>query len=115
MTLDVLVVDDNNKICELIAEFLTGENYEVLCTNTGAEALELLAARSIDVAVIDLLLSDGVSGERVIGRATAAGIPVITMSGALASDPRGRDLKHPHLRKPFQMAQLRAAIDSILR
>jgi DNA-binding response OmpR family regulator len=110
----VLIVDDNRKICEVLENFLRGEDFEVLCADTGAGALDILASARVDIAVIDLLLPGDVSGQRVIERATDAGIPVITMSGALASDSRGRDLMPPHLRKPFKMRELRYTIDTVL-
>ena len=115
MAKTVFIVDDNKRICELLDDFLRGENYAVLCANGGSEALDILGSRQVDVAVIDLLLAGDVSGDRVIERAIAAGIPVITMSGALASDHRGRDLTRPHLRKPFKMRELQYAIDAFLK
>jgi DNA-binding response OmpR family regulator len=115
MVRTVLVVDDNKKICDLLDEFLRGEEFEVLCANTGSDALSILRSPKVDVAVVDLLLPGDVSSEQVIERATVVGVPVIIMSGALTSDTRGRDLTHPRLAKPFKMMQLQSAIESILK
>jgi CheY-like chemotaxis protein len=115
MARTVLVVDDNKGICKVLSEFLKGENFEVLCANTGSEALPILESTAIDIAVIDLLIPGDVSSERVIDRANAAGVPIITMSGVLASDSRGRDLTRPHLAKPFKMMQLQYAIERVLQ
>ena len=114
MARTVLIVDDNKKICEVLENFLSGEDFEVLCAVTGADALDIFASARVDIAVIDLLIPGDVSGQRVIERATEAGIPVITMSGALASDSHGRDLMRPHLRKPFKMRELQDTIEPTL-
>ena len=114
MARTVLVVDDNIRICELLTEFLANQDYAVLCANEGAEALAMLDGQTPDLAVIDLLLDGNVSGDDVIDRAIELRVPVVTMSGALASDRRGRDLRTKHLQKPFKMAALQSAIDSLL-
>ena len=37
------------------------------------------------------------------------------MSGALASDTSGRDLRHPHIAKPFRLANLLSAIETVMQ
>jgi DNA-binding response OmpR family regulator len=110
----VLVVDDNLPICEYLQEVLTSAEYNVLCAQDGAEALAVLDAQDVDLAVIDLLLPGSISGDDVVVRALGNGVKVITMSGALTSDTRGRDLSHHHLQKPFRGPALLAAIERVL-
>ena len=52
----VLVVDDNADLCTLIEDFLQTKNFDVVCARDGTEAFDVLDRRSIDLAVIDLLL-----------------------------------------------------------
>lgn len=111
---EILIVDDNQGICEVVSEFLVERGFNVECANNGAEAIRLLAERSFDIAVVDLLLGGKVTSEEVIIRANYLHIPVVTMSGALASDPQGRDLKTVHLPKPFRTAQLLSIIERLL-
>jgi DNA-binding response OmpR family regulator len=110
----VLVVDDNSDLCDLIQEFLQSKSFEVVCARDGTEAVEQLGKRPIDLAVIDLLLPGAVSSEEVAARAVQRQVKVLTISGALASDTSGRDLRHPHLAKPFRMASLLSAIEAAL-
>ena len=110
----VLVVDDRAEICELVQEMLTSHSFEVHCAKDGTEALGVLDTKRIDLAIIDLLLPGPLSGDDVAAHATGRGVKVITMSGALASDSRGRDLRHPHVRKPFRLADLLAAVNTAL-
>ena len=86
-----------------------------MCARDGTEAFDALDRRSIDVAVIDLLLPGPLSGDEVATHAVQRGVKVLTMSGALASDTTGRDLRHPHLAKPFRLANLLSAIETVLR
>lgn len=111
----LLIVDDDRRICEVVTEFLADQEFEVLCAYDGSEALALLDAHGVDVAVIDLLLPGSVSGDVVARRASERGVKVITMSGALRSDRQGRDLNSPHLQKPFKVMELRSQIDRALR
>jgi two-component system OmpR family response regulator len=111
----VLVVDDNLDLCTLIQDFLQTKSFEVICARDGTEALGLLDSRDVDLAVVDLLLPGPISGDEVAARAVQRRAKVLTISGALASDSRGRDLRHPHLAKPFRMASLLSAIENIFR
>jgi CheY-like chemotaxis protein len=110
----VLVVDDNADLCTLIEDFLQSNGFEVVCARDGTEALDILDRRAVDLAVIDLLLPGPLSGDEVTARAVQRQVKVLTMSGALASDTSGRDLRHPHLAKPFRLPALLSAIETAL-
>jgi DNA-binding NtrC family response regulator len=107
----VLVVDDNRQICELLDEFLKSNDFDVLCAHDGTEALSLIDAHRVDLAIVDLLLPGPCSGDEVAAHASERNAKVITISGTLASDTRGRDLQHCHLQKPFRMHALATAIE----
>jgi DNA-binding response OmpR family regulator len=111
----VLVVDDNADLCTLIEDFLQTKDFDIVCARDGTEAFDALDRRSIDLAVIDLLLPGPLSGDEVATRAVQRGVKVLTMSGALASDTSGRDLRHPHLAKPFRLSNLLSAIETALQ
>ena len=109
----VLVVDDDHLLCDLIEKFLKSHNFNVLCAHDGAEALSLIDAHRFDLAIVDLLLPGPLSGDDVAAHAVERNAKVIIISGALTSDTHGRDIRHPHLLKPFQMAVLLKTIESI--
>ncbi len=54
----VLIADNDQRHRESLAEFLTEEGYEVLEASTPAEARQLLRAGNLDVAVLDVRLTD---------------------------------------------------------
>jgi DNA-binding response OmpR family regulator len=57
----ILVVDDEEKFCKIVAEFLRGRHYEVSTASTGAKALQQLEQFSPDVVLLDLVMP-GLSG-----------------------------------------------------
>jgi DNA-binding NtrC family response regulator len=102
----ILVVDDNPDMCQVVADMLEPTGAEVVSALDGTSALGLLEKNPIDLAIIDLLFAGPVSSDLVVQQAKIKNCQVITMSGTLASDRRGRDLQHPHIVKPFQTQQL---------
>lgn len=50
----ILTVDDEIDICKMIASFLTPKGYEVKISNSGEEALEMIAYERPDIILMDL-------------------------------------------------------------
>src|SRR5437868_10000816 len=80
----ILIVDDEPAVCEVIAASLDGD-FRVECAYSAEEALQSLATRRIDLALIDWLLPDR-PGIEVAQRFVADGAQVIIMSGALDAE-----------------------------
>lgn len=59
----VLIVDDENIICNLLTDILTDESYQTIVARTGEEAIEYLNKDSFHAAFIDIKLPgrDGIS------------------------------------------------------
>lgn len=55
----VLIVDDDPHIVELVKDTLGGTAYTVLGATSGYEALQTLHTQKIDMAIVDIMLSDG--------------------------------------------------------
>jgi two-component system response regulator HydG len=58
-TTDVLVVDDDTKICLIIHRMLSDKQYEVQSAHFVADALGAIEKKSFDVYVLDYKLPDG--------------------------------------------------------
>jgi two-component system response regulator ResD len=110
----ILVVDDNRDVCRTVADMLSATGARILTAFNGSEALGVLEKDSVDLAIIDLLFSGPVSSDIVVQLAKFRQCPVITMSGTLSSDRRGRDLATPHLIKPFGTQQLVSLVETTL-
>jgi signal transduction histidine kinase/FixJ family two-component response regulator len=111
----VLVVDDEDVVLSVCARVLLQAGYEPLPTMTGAEALSVVDAHSLDAALIDVRLPD-LDGPEVIAalRARDADLPCVVMSGYASFDDAVRCLQRgavDFLRKPFDVEQLVRVID----
>lgn len=109
-----LVVDDNRDVCHTVADMLSETGAQVFEAFSGGDALSILERGPIDLVIIDLLFTGPVTSDIVVQHAKLKQCPVITMSGTLASDRRGRDLATPHLVKPFRSEQLVNLIETTL-
>ncbi len=112
----ILVVDDEEGICDATARMLRKAGYQVLTAYGGPEAL---AVASRHPGAIELLLTDvrmpGLSGVELADRLRAArpGLPVLLISGYAGSlAGGGKDM--PIVPKPFTERQLLAAVHGLL-
>lgn len=54
----ILVVDDEKELADLVALYLKNEGYQVFTAYSGSEALDCVARREVDLAVLDVMLPD---------------------------------------------------------
>ena len=78
----ILVVDDEDSICQVLKGILTDEGYEVLTTGTGEDALKLVDEELPDLVLLDIWLPgiDGIETLKQI-KAKHATMPVVMISG----------------------------------
>jgi CheY-like chemotaxis protein len=112
-----LLIDDDALVLSTAQRLLLRAGYRVTCASSGAEALELLAADTLD---IDVLLSDvvmpGVSGPQLVAARRALGDrrPAVYMSGYTADAlplPHTPEPEAELVTKPFTSPQLVGAIE----
>ncbi|GAB4246641.1 MAG: two-component system response regulator MisR [Acidobacteriota bacterium] len=112
----ILVVDDDQELCELLIEYLSRERFEVTATPTGDEGLRLLDRH--DLVVLDVMLPT-VDGFEVLRRIRSrSSIPVImlTAKGDEVDRILGLELgADDYLPKPFNPRELLARIHAVLR
>ena len=107
----VLVVDDEESMCGMIADMLGGEQVEVVAAADGAAALKLLEQRTSEpLLVLTDVLMPGMDGltlsRKLMGRIRRG--KIVVMSGHLSDvswwPADLRDLTF--IAKPFRMADL---------
>ncbi|MGD1955048.1 MAG: sigma-54-dependent transcriptional regulator [Sphingomonadales bacterium] len=112
MALDILVVDDEQDICDLISGILSDEGYETRTALTSTEALNAVAERRPSLVVLDIWLQGSeLDGLEVLDRikTSDASLPVIIISGhgnvetAVSAIKRGA---YDFIEKPFQSDHL---------
>lgn len=115
----LLLVEDNEKLLELIEEALSAENFTCESASNYNAAHEKIGLYDYDCLVVDINLPDG-SGLDLIKKCKAEklemGIIVISARNSLDHKIEGLDLgADDYLTKPFDVAELIARVKSIIR
>lgn len=116
----VLVVDDNDALCELLRDFLSEEGYAVAIAPHGAAALELVKLHQPAVIILDLLMPtmDGWSFADQYRRLGGPPAALIILLSAL-TDQDVEESAHrvgaaAFVRKPFELVELLRVIEGRL-
>ena len=66
----ILIVDDQQEICDVVQEYLTGDGYRVSTAHDGAGMRRVLAQGHVDLVILDLMLpgEDGLTLARIRDR-----------------------------------------------
>jgi DNA-binding response OmpR family regulator len=114
----VLVVDDEEKILEVLSSYLKINGCRPLCAKNGREALELFSKNPVSLALLDLMLPD-LSGEELCRKIRAVSdIPVIMITARVDEESIIRGLNmgaDDYVCKPFSPRQLMARVQAALR
>ena len=79
----ILIVDDQEEICELFAEILAAEGFETLTAPNGYAALETVRNRPVDLVLCDLVMPEKEGLETIQQlRQTHPSMKVVAVSGA---------------------------------
>ena len=115
----VLLVEDNEGIRSMLKERLS-DSFLITVAANGKEALEILASKSIDVVVTDIMMPemDGMElCKQIKENADLSPIPVvfITAKNDLESKVRGLQLgAEAYIEKPFSIKYLREMVVTLL-
>jgi two-component system response regulator MprA len=115
----VLVVDDDQRLLNMLRRTLTYEGFQVLTAPDGDAALAEIEVRRPDVVVLDWLMP-GLDGLGLLKRLRAADnrTPILMLTARDAVDDRVEGLESgadDYLVKPFAPAELLARIHALLR
>ena len=117
----ILVVDDEEDILELVRYNLAGEGYEVLCAETGEQAIKMAGLEQPDLIVLDLMLPgiNGIEAAKVLKNdPRTCHIPVImlTAKGEEADVVSGLEVgADDYVTKPFSPRILNARVKAVIR
>ena len=114
----LLIIDDDQELCAMLAEYLGPEGFLTLSAATGPAGLEQLARAPVDLVVLDVMLPE-LSGFEVLRRIRAASrVPVIMLTARGEEVDRVVGLEmgaDDYLAKPFSPRELVARIRAVLR
>lgn len=113
----ILIVEDERPISNLIRLSLTKEGYSCACAYDGAEAADLLEQERFDLVLLDVMLPE-IDGFELMELIRPLEVPVIFITAKNAVADRVRGLRagaEDYIVKPFEIVELLARIDVVLR
>lgn len=114
----ILIVDDEEKIRDVISSYLVKEGYNVVEAGTGIEALSFIESTAIDLVILDLMLPD-IPGEEVCQKIRQqSSVPILMLTAKVSENNRIQGLSlgaDDYLIKPFDVRELVARVRAILR
>jgi len=117
--LNILVVDDEQRMRKLVKDFLARQNYNVIEASDGEEAVDIFFSRNdIALVILDVMMPrmDGWEVCKEIRRFSKVPIIMLTAKSTENDELLGFDLGvDEYITKPFSPKILVARIDAILR
>jgi DNA-binding response OmpR family regulator len=114
----VLVVDDEEKILNLVKSYLEISGYTALCAKNGREGMGLFEKHSVSLILLDLMLPD-FSGEEFCHKIREMSpIPIIMITAKTEEADIIHGLKigaDDYVTKPFSPRQLMARVEAAIR
>ncbi len=117
-TAHILVVDDQQEICEVVQQYLSSEGYRVSIAHEGGEMRKVMAQGPVDLVILDLMLpgEDGLTLARQLREGSSVGIIILTGRGETVDRILGLEMgADDYLPKPFHLRELLARVKSVLR
>ena len=113
----ILIIDDEQDMCETLYSFLVPHNYKVFLTFNGQMGLEYFDEIKPDVVLLDLTLPDieGIDVLRIIRKISDVPVIVITAHPENIADIHLKDLKiEGYIEKPFSLEQVLNTLKHII-
>jgi DNA-binding NtrC family response regulator len=113
--LNVLILDDEKRFTEELAEFLENSGFQAFEANSASHGLSLLKTQPIDLLILDVRLP-GIDGLDILKevKVTYPHLEVIVVSGHGDMDTVIKAMRlgaFDYLRKPFRHLEIRIAIE----
>ncbi|MBL8125733.1 MAG: response regulator transcription factor [Pyrinomonadaceae bacterium] len=114
----VLIIDDDEDLCELVSEYLTVEGFDTSVVHDGRSGLDAARTGAYDLAILDVMLPKMNGFEVLKNLRTDSSLPVLMLTA------RGDDMERivglesgadDYLPKPFNPRELVARLRAILR
>lgn len=114
----ILVVDDDNRLRDLLRRFLTEQGFRVTTATDAADARSKMASIAFDLLVLDIMMpgESGLELTRALRRDNA--VPILLLTARSETEDRIDGLAvgaDDYLAKPFEPRELVLRIKAILR
>lgn len=114
----VLVVDDEQKVLDVIQPYLIQEGFDVITAKTGKKALQAVAENNPHIVVLDWMLPEksGLEVCRDIRKKSNVAIIMLTAKTEEMDRVQGLEVgADDYMTKPFSLRELSARIRTVLR
>lgn len=114
----VLIIDDDEELCDLVSEYLGVEGFETEAVHDGEEGLAMAGSGEFDMAILDVMLPKMNGFDVLRSLRKESNLPVLMLTA------RGDDMERivgleigadDYLPKPFNPRELVARLKAILR
>ncbi|MBI3210751.1 MAG: response regulator transcription factor [Candidatus Solibacter usitatus] len=117
-TIQLLVIDDDVKLCRLVRDYLKPHGFDVDFAHTGPEGLARAQEQGVQAVILDVMLP-GMDGFEVLRRLRASSsVPVLMLTGRGDETDRIVGLEvgaDDYLPKTFSTRELLARLRAVLR
>lgn len=114
----ILIVDDDNNICELLRLYLEKDGFQTIVANDGKSAIELESSAKPDLILLDIMLPmmDGWQVCREIRKSSSVPIIMLTAKSETFDKVLGLELgADDYVSKPFDTKEVVARVKAVLR
>ena len=114
----ILIVDDDDKIRNLLKDYLTENHYIVSTAEDAIQAKERLKIIKFDIIILDVMMpgQDGYDLTKEIKKDSKVPIILLTAKGEVENRIKGLELgAEDYLGKPFEPKELLLRINNILK
>ncbi len=114
----ILIIDDDEELCELVSEYLAVEGFDISTVNDGESGLKMALSGEYDLAILDVMLPKMNGFDVLRNLRLESKLPVLMLTA------RGDDMERivgleigadDYLPKPFNPRELAARLRAILR
>ncbi len=118
MSQSILLIEDDNRLADMVRDYLQSNGYDVKIAPNGADGIQLEDEEKFDVIILDLMLPDmdGLDICRVIKARSDVPIIMLTAKGDPMDRVVGLELgADDYMGKPFEPRELLARIKAVMR
>jgi len=114
----ILVVDDDDRLRELLRKYLSEHGYIVLTATDAQDARAKLKSLTFDLIILDLMMPDESGLDFAVDFRKTSDVPIMMLTAMGETEDRIRGLEHgadDYLTKPFEPRELLLRAGAILK
>lgn len=114
----VLIVDDEDRIRDLLSQYLAFEGYETSQASNGQQAVDMFFKDNFDIVIMDVMMPfiDGITALRMIREKSSVPVIMLTAKGEEYDKIFGFELgADDYVVKPFSPKELMARVKAVLK